>query len=490
MKEWVDHEMATADLGDNRLLERMKQILNRLAESPMASLKSAFRGWAELIGAYRFFDNVKTSVAKILKPHRDATVERVKEFKRVLVVQDTTELDYTKKKKLAGTGPLSATSRKGFFAHQQLVVTPERLSLGVWNTQIYARDESEHGKSKKRKQKPIEEKESYRWLEGYRDACTLAEQVPNTQVISCGDRENDIYEVFAQWHERLAKGQRAADWLIRSRENRAIVPDSKKGKDEGKIIPQKLRENVNASPLLGTLTIRVKEKFWQKKVKGTTKKTKRSARVAILEVKAAKVPPRPPYRKGKKLPKVSFWVVRATEKHPPKGEDPIDWVLLTSLAVPDFDSAKEILELYLARWEIEVFFRVLKTGCKVEELQLKEDDRIKVAIALYMVVAWRVLYVMKLGRECPDLPCDVVFEEEEWKGLWSIAHGPEALARMPSLGEFVKKVAEFGGYLGRKGDGPPGPQSIWQGMIALKYFAISWQVLVKKTNHCLCPTCS
>ncbi len=169
----------------------------------------------------------------------------------------------------------------------------------------------------------------------------------------------------------------------------------------------------------------------------------------------------------------------ATEKDPPEQEDPIDWVLLTSLAVGDFEAALEVIDLYLGRWEIEVFHRVLKTGCKVEELQLKTDERTKVAIALYMVVAWRVLFVMKLGRECPELPCDVVFEEEEWQSLWVICHGEEALKKKPSLGEFVIRVAQLGGFLARKADGVPGPQAIWQGLTRLRDFALAWQVYVK-----------
>ncbi len=134
----------------------------------------------------------------------------------------------------------------------------------------------------------------------------------------------------------------------------------------------------------------------------------------------------------------------------------------------------EIVRLYAVRWEIECFHRVLKTGCKVEELQLKEDDRILPAIALYMVVAWRVMYVMKLGRECPDLPCNVVFEEDEWKSLYVIAHGPEALKKTPSLGEFINTVASFGGYLGRKCDGPPGAQAVWLGLRRVIDFALAW----------------
>jgi len=138
-----------------------------------------------------------------------------------------------------------------------------------------------------------------------------------------------------------------------------------------------------------------------------------------------------------------------------------------------------MLELYARRWEIEVFHRVLKTGCRVEQLQLKQDDRTKVAIALYMVVAWRVLYVMKMGRGCPELPCDVVFEEDEWKSLYFIEYGPSSLVTPPSLGEFIKVVANYGGFLNLKCDGQPGPQAIWQGMIRLKDFTLYRKALRK-----------
>lgn len=164
----------------------------------------------------------------------------------------------------------------------------------------------------------------------------------------------------------------------------------------------------------------------------------------------------------------------------PKDDDPIDWVLLTTLKVKDYQGAMEIIDLYAARWEIEVFHRVLKTGCRVEEIQLKKDERAKVAIALYMIVAWRIMYVMKLGRECPTLPCDVVFEEDEWQSIWVVEYGEEALSKKPTLGEFISKVAELGGHLGRKGDGPPGPQSIWQGMLTVRYCTLAWQIYSKK----------
>ena len=126
----------------------------------------------------------------------------------------------------------------------------------------------------------------------------------------------------------------------------------------------------------------------------------------------------------------------------------------------------KVLKIYLARWEIEVFHRVLKSGCRVEKLQLKAEDRIKPALALYIIVAWRILYLMKLGRQCPELPCDWVFAEAEWKSLSSVVHGRDALGLKPTLGQMVTMVASFGGYMGRKGDGPPGPESLWKGLLA------------------------
>lgn len=474
MSEWTEPETAANELKDLRLLQRMQLILARLAENPTASLKSAFRGWAEVMAAYRFCNNKRTSVETVIGPHREATLQRVREHRRVLHVQDTSELDYTLKKKLQGTGPLSEISRQGFFAHNQLVITPERLVLGLWHTDIDARDENEHGKAAGRKQKPIEQKESHRWLKGYRAACELAGR-SGAQVISCADREADIHEIFQEWNRGFESGNPVADFLIRSNQDRACKSDP----DEKTF--GKLHAKAASGPLLGTIAVKVKAKEQYKKVKGgSRKKVQRSARTATLEIRATTLTLRPPYRKGAKLDAVKLQVVVAAEKDPPADEEPITWILLTSLPIPDFAAAVEVIELYRVRWEIEVFHRVLKTGCKVEQLQLKNDEATKVAIALYMVVAWRVLYIMRLGRECPNLPCDAVFEPEEWQSLWVICHGAEAIKTTPTLGEFVRKVAEFGGFLARKADGDPGPQALWQGLTRLRDFTLAWQVYGKR----------
>jgi hypothetical protein len=484
MQEWITEEFSTCDLGDRRLNNRLKKILSRISHDPSKSMSSALRGFKEVVACRRFLDNQAVSQSQLLAPHREASLERIKQYSKVLFTQDTTELDYTAKKKLQGTGSLSTAHRRGFFAHNELVISPERLPLGLWETAIVARLDQEHGKASQRKEKPIEQKETYRWLEGYRHGCDLAQLVPGTEVIVCADREADIYEVFAERETRLASGQPAASWLIRSKTNRCLEPFEEEEeeqveppKEQTKKPPrQKIQQRLEESPVLGAISFTVTAKEQFKKVKGgSRKKVSRSRRVATQEIRAIKVKLRPPWRKDRRLPAVQIWVVQAKEIDPPVGEEPIHWTLLTSLEVTDYEQACAVIELYLCRWEIEVFHRVLKTGCRVEELQL-DSPRIKLAILLYMIVAWRVLYVMHLGRQCPDLPCSVVFEEDEWQATWVIIKGGSPPQSPPTLNEMIRMVASFGGFLGRKSDGHPGPQTLWIGLSRVQDFALCWQL--------------
>ena len=458
-------------------------IISRISQDPSRSLSSACRGFAEVVACRRFFDNEVVSQSQLLAPHREASLERIKQHLKVLFTQDTTELDFTTKKKLQGTGPLSSPYRRGFFTHNELVVSPERLPLGLWETSIEARLDQDHGKASQRKEKPIEQKETYRWLKGYRHGCDLAQLVPGTQVIVCADREADIYEIFAEWQTRLASGQPAASWLIRSKTNRCLEPFE----EEEQVPPpkeqtqkparQKIQQRLEESPVLGTISFTVPAKEQFKKVQGgSRKKVSRSRRIATQEIRAIQVQLKAPRREDRCLPAVKIWVVQAKEINPPAGEEPIHWILLTSLEATDFEQACEVIDLYLCRWEIEVFHRVLKTGCRVEELQLRTSPRIKLAILLYMIVAWRVLYVMHLGRQCPDLPCSVVFEDDEWQSTWVIIKGGSPPQSPPTLNEMIRMVASFGGFLGRKRDGHPGPQTLWIGLTRVQDFALCWQL--------------
>jgi hypothetical protein len=454
MSDWGNEETATVDFLDERLNKRMRALLERLGSKPGASLPAACKGWNETLAAYRFFKNEKVTYQKVLSPHRDATRKRMAEHKVVLCVQDTTEMDFTGRK-LKGAGPLSISERVGFFNHVTLAVTPERLCLGVLEAGMWARDFDDPNKNDKRKQKPIEEKESYRWLEGYRRVCDLSKQLPGTQLISISDREGDIYECFLE-AVRVDGGKRA-EFIIRGCQDRNLPERQEDG------CYKKLMEETSGKPILGEVEFKLPQ------AEG------RSARRVVQSVKSGRVRLKPPFRKGETLPEVEINVVLVEEINPPEGEKPISWLLLTSLPVDTFEQACLVVEYYLCRWQIEIYFKVLKSGCKVEDRQFETAERIKPCIALYMIIAWRVLFVTMLGRECPELPCTVLFEDDEWKAVYVIAKNAPPPETPPLLGAFTLMIASLGGYLNRRCDGPPGPKTMWVGLQRMVDFALAWK---------------
>ncbi|MDO8541347.1 MAG: IS4 family transposase [Opitutaceae bacterium] len=500
--EWIEDEFGAVRLGDERLNERLRLLLARKWQHPQRAFSAACQGRAEIEAASRFFDHDHVSEDKILAPHRAAIVERIRQGgdRRVLLVQDTMELDFSTHEKLQGAGPLSSQDRRGFFAHNLLVVTPERVPLGLWHTFLYARDDAEHGKAAERKDRPIEQKESFRWLEGFREACALAGLVPGCEVLCLGDRESDIYELFVEYAQRRAQGLPVAELLIRSKEDRGVEPGAEALVLPGaapaagettaapnpsvaaapaeKPAPPRIRARLAAAPVLGTVKFPLPAATHDRKVKGSTRRITRSARVVEQELRAIPLRLRPPYRSAKAggaLPAVAMFVVEARELHPPAGEEPLVWVLLTTLSVSSFEQAGALLELYLCRWEIELLHRVVKSGCRVEQIQQRFDFRIRPVIVLYLVVAWRLLYVMRLGRACPDLPCELVFDESEWKPVVVVLRGRAALAHQPTLGEMVGMVGELGGFVPRKNDPQPGMKSMWIGFMRVADFARCWE---------------
>jgi Transposase DNA-binding/Transposase Tn5 dimerisation domain len=462
--EWIEEELAGIDLGDQRLNKRCRRVLERLAADPQASINGACHGWAETHAAYQFFDNDAVDEDRVLAPHRQATLQRMKSFPVVLLVQDTTELDYTRiKKKLSGAGPLDKPYRRGFYNHVQVAFTPQRLCLGVVSMRLWARDDETFDTCKQRKHTPLEEKESYRWLEAYRNACQIAEELPTTQIVSISDREGDIYECFLEAQQ--AGPPRRADWIIRASANRNLPkPDP----ETGSSCYCKLFDAIAEAPVLGKRIVRV------------PKTPKHKARKAKVTVRAQCIRLKAPYRAGGRLPEIAINVVLVKEETPPEGEEPLVWLLLTSLPIDRLAAALRVVDYYACRWQIEVYFRVLKVGCKVEEIQLEAAERLRPCLALYEIVAWRVLYVTMLGREAPELPCSVLFTDEEWKSAWMISTDKAPPSRPPRLKVFLPLLAELGGYNGREHDGPPGPKALWIAIRRMTDFALAWSTFGPK----------
>ncbi len=455
MSEWYEEEMAEVDFGDARLNRRAARLLGCLAEQPMRSIPGSCQSWAETLAAYRLLGNKRVTPERLLAPHVTATAARLREHPVVLLVQDSTELDFTRKPATRGLGRLNWPERRGLFLHLSLALTPGRLSLGVVEAQCWAQDPAVSHKNATRKQTRIEEKQSGHWLASYREACQLAKEVPETQLVSVADREGDVYEIFAAWQE--APGPRAG-WLIRACQDRRLTQHAPG--EPGRY--QKLWAQVGAGPVLGEVEFEV------------PRRGARPARRVRQTLQAGAVELKPPARPGKRLPVVRIWAVLAREVEPPAGAEPLEWLLLTSEPVTDAAAAQQILDWYLVRWQIEVFFRTLKTGARVEQLGLREATRLECALMLYLIIAWRTLWVTALGRVGPELPADVVFTEEEWQSVWVVVKRTPPPPEAPPLGEFVRLVAGLGGYLGRKGDGPPGPQTMWLGLQSMMHYALAW----------------
>lgn len=454
MESDIFGELLSLDLGDRRLNQRGQKLLGTLFANPEASVNAACHGWAETQAAYRFFDSDLVTDEPILAAHRAATRNRMAAQPVVLLVQDTTELDYSEHPP-AGAGPLNSLAQRGFLDHTQLALTPDGLCLGVTEVEFWARDDATFGTSHKREHDPFETKEKVRWRTGYQQACAWARDLTETRIISVADSEADIYEVLL---EAERQGPVRAEFVIRSGRERTLSPD-----DPAAAEHHLLREAMSVAPLVAVRELTL------------PRTPKREKRGAVLEVRARRVRLKSPRRKQGPLPELEINVVLVTERDPPAGVEPIEWMLLTTLPIETPDDALRVIDYYTGRWPIEVFFRIFKTGCRVERIQLETAARLRPCLMLYKIVAWRVQYLTMLGRECPDLPADVLFTADEWKSVWTIVKKKPVPKRAPPLSEFLLLLGALGGHNGRRRDPPPGPQALWTGIRRMTDFATAWR---------------
>ena len=460
---WATEEMKNVEFGDERLNKRLFSILNTLGNQPEASIPVACGGWAETKAAYRFFDNAQVTAEKILAPHRISSIERIKQENTVLLIQDTTTLNFSGHHKRKDIGPLNHEKHRGILLHPTIAVTPDRLCLGVVDTYHWSREELHRWGGQKEKNRinhkiPIEKKESYKWLLSYRKAQEIAELAPKTRIVSVADREGDLYDLY---HEACTSAKRPnANWLIRAMSNRRLLD---KNND---LQSDKLIETVKDTNPVGTICF---------ELPGRAKNKSRKVTQAIY---TSRVCLNPPDRKRKKSTYeiVEVNVVITSEINTPKGEKPLEWILLTNVDINDAVTAHEIIRWYLCRWQIEIYFRILKSGCKIEKLQLETKERFDAGLTLYMIIAWRILYLTMLARKYPDISCDIFFSEEEWKTTYEIKNHKKAPKTPVKLKMMINIIAQFGGYLNRKSDGEPGPTAIWIGLQKLRDFIKAKQV--------------
>jgi hypothetical protein len=372
----------------------------------------------------------------LLRPHIESTIERLQTYPVVLAVQDSTTLTYTSHPP-EGAGPIntSQNSAVGLIVHDTMAFAADGTPLGVLDVQCWGRDPEQAGKKQRRHQLPIEEKESMKWLVSYRAVAEVQKLCPDTMLVSMGDREADIYELF---HEATGD-PRGPKLLIRAERTR-----NRKVEQEG------LWPRMNAEPVAGLLDVAV------------ARRGSRPARTAKLEVRFASVVLSPPGNST--LPPLSVWVVYAREVgYRTEVKEPLDWMLLTTVRTESFEDACQRLNWYSRRWGIEVYHRILKSGCRIEDRRLEDTDNLESCLAIDLVVGWRVYWMTMLGREKPDTPCDQILSEEEWHVLsaWATGTIPNTA---PSSQQAMRWIGKMGGWLARGKQDNPGTTCMWRGL--------------------------
>jgi len=451
--DWAEREFGRAQLGDARLRARLIGLGRDFYAKPRAQIPQACGTRAKTKAAYRFFDHQRSTMDAILQSHYEAAAARAKGEAVVLAVQDTTSLNYNAQPAIDNLGPIGtrADAWFGLMVHDTMAFTPAGLPLGLIDVQCWARDANAFGKKHQRKHLPIEHKESYKWLRSVQAAARLQARCPNSTVVSVGDREADIFELFDQARTL----PHAPKLLIRAEQDRTL------SQAHGT-----LWEHLRAQPIAGYQQLQL------------PRRGNRAARVATMAIAFARVELMAPRGKAKLKP-VMLWAVLAREIDAPANLSALEWMLLTTCEVSGFEQAIEKLAWYTQRWGIEVYHRTLKSGCQIEQRQLGSADRIEACLAIDMVVAWRILHLTKLGRDHPQLPCTLYFSEAEWKALLTFVNrDPRLPEQPPSLREATRLVASLGGFLGRKGDGEPGAQTLWLGLQRLDDITAMYNVLI------------
>jgi len=420
---WAEEEVGAAALGDARRSRRLVRLVERLAEQPSASIPAACTGAAETKAAYRLLSHEAVGWRDILAPHLAASLRRMGTEPVVLCLQDTTELDFNGQA-IEGLGPLSYEAQRGMYLHATYAVSPVRVPLGVLDAWMWAR---ESRRSNRTRGGPLE---STRWVEGYERVAELAAEIPATRLVYVGDRESDILALLVKARDL----EHAADYLLRSQHDRTLPEGGK------------LWSEVMQRQPLGRLGFELPAGRGRK------------ARAVKQELRAQRI--RLPDRQGGH---VEVTCLIAAEVDAPAGAKPVVWRLLTNREVPTLEAAVALVEWYRCRWEAELLFLTLKEGCRIEALQLASVERIERALAVYLVVAWRIGLLMRLGRACPDWDAERLLTRQEWQAAWIVARKPPP-DKTPTLRKALHMIAALGGFLGRKGDGEPGVKSLWIGL--------------------------
>lgn len=378
----------------------------------------------------------------IIAEARTATQKGLQGERLVLLVQDTTSFDFSHHPSVSGMGPLENEDCRGFLAHNTLAVSEFGVPVGLVEQQVWVRHEEETGKRHQRHSTPFAEKESYKWVDG------LPKEVVSAiaQWVTVCDREAHIYEFLDEVLER------GGDFIVRASQGRSFTEDG-----------DAVFEHITQQAPQHRYSLSLK------------RRPDRQARPAQVELRFRSVTLKRPKRADTQRATLTLQVIDVLEPNPPDDEEAVHWLILTSLSVHNPQQAQQIITWYTYRWLIERFHYVLKSGCKLEESQLREEARLERLLALYSLVACKLLQLTYSARQTPNVPCTVLLQAEEWHVLYAFVHRTQRLPTTPPpLHQAVRWIAQLGGFLGRKGDGEPGVKVLWRGWTRFQDILDTW----------------
>lgn len=437
---WATEIGGFAELPDERLNRRFTEILALMARKSQDSIPQAMGSAAAAKATYRFLSNKRVTTDGLLEPIAALTASQCRGLPVILAVHDTTSMNYSTLTHTTGLGPIgSSDTAKGLYVHTSLALRPDGLGMGVLHQECWSRPPEKRDTDHQRL--PIEEKESCKWFDGIAGTEMALERLPDGErprVIHLMDREGDIHEVL----EAIVDSRDGA--VIRSTHDRKV--------DEP--IPH-AHQAVAASPLLGIAIIEVPAQHGR---------DKRTATVELRSIATTVVPTRKLPVHADREP-FACSLVEAREVNPPPGIEPLHWLLWTTEPAATLAEALEILRLYKLRWRVEDFHLTLKSGCRIEELELEKAERLAKAILLYSVVAANIVRLRDQARLEPDAPCTEILSDDAWKALWIHIKKKRLTpgVKPPTIHQAVLWIGRLGGHLNRKRDGMPGVRTLWRG---------------------------
>lgn len=454
IEHWSEREVDQSAFKDARLGRRFGELLKQIGDGMGESIPYACQDWANTKAAYRFFANERVDEADILSGHFAATRARYDDCGGpILLIQDTTEFSYQRAApQLVGMTKTITLSRRdergrprhqtlcGILMHSSLAVTTDGLPLGLAAVKFWTRKKFKGTTALKRKinptRVPIEKKESIRWLENLKQSIDRLGQPE--RCIHIGDRESDIYELYCLTRDL------GAHFLVRACVDRLAG-------DGGHTIAAEMEE----TSVRGLHHIEVRS-------------DKGEMRKVALEIKFKRIKVLPPIGKQKRYPSLDLTMIHASERDAPKGQRPLEWKLITDMPIRDRADAIEKINWYAMRWKIEVFHKILKSGCRAEDSKLRTADRLANLMAVFCILSWRVLWLTMLNRTMPEASPRTAFTETEIALLDQLVGDTgNRRCRRGTLAFYLTKLARLGGYLARANDPPPGNIVIWRGLSRL-----------------------